>query len=76
MISLEESLKIDLMLENAKMNRMGVINCTSKFENKLDLNKCKKCIHGDENGDCVTKEEAPFGSFICRQNEQFELYEE
>ena len=76
MMTLEESLKIDLMLENAKMNRMGIINCTLKFENKLDLNKCKKCIHGNENGDCVTKEEAPFGSFICRYNEQFELYEE
>lgn len=42
----------------------------------LNLELCKKCIHGDENGNCVTKEESPFGSFICRQNEQFELYGE
>ena len=76
MMTLEESLKIDLMLENAKMKRMGVINFTSKFENNLDIHKCKKCIHGNENGDCVTKKESPFDSFICRQNEQFELYEE
>lgn len=42
----------------------------------LNIELCKKCIHGDENGNCVTKEESPFNSFICRQNEQFELYEE
>ena len=42
----------------------------------LDIELCKKCIHGDENGDCITKEESLLGSFICRQNEQFELYEE
>ena len=40
----------------------------------LNIELCKKCIHGNENGDCITKEESPWGSFICRQNEYFELY--
>lgn len=40
----------------------------------LNIELCKKCIHGNENGDCITKEELPFDSFICRQNEYFELY--
>ena len=26
---------------------------------------CKKCINGDENGNCIAKQEAPFDTFIC-----------
>ena len=67
---LEESLKIDLQLENARMARMGAMFVKEK-EN-LNIEKCKKCIHGDTEGGCVTKQEAPFGSFKCCQNEMFE----
>lgn len=51
---------------------------TKDISRPLNIKLCKKCIHSNENGDCVTKEESPFDSFICRQNEQFELelYEE
>ena len=73
MMSLEESLKIDLKLENARMNRMGArfITVTESDEN-LDLELCKKCIHGDGRGKCVTKQESLFNSFVCLKNEQFE----
>ena len=73
MMSLEESLKIDLKLENARMNRMGArfITVTESDEN-LDLELCKKCIHGDGRGKCMTKQESLFNSFVCLKNEQFE----
>lgn len=77
MMSLEESLKIDLKLENARMNRMGAKFIeVSKSDENLDLKLCKKCIHGDGCGKCVTKQEAPFKSFVCLKNEQFEPIKE
>ena len=73
MMSLEESLKIDLKLENARMNRMGAKFITvAESDENLDLELCKKCIHGDGRGKCVTKQESPFNSFVCLKNEQFE----
>lgn len=42
----------------------------------MDNEKCKHCIHGDGNGECVTKYESPFGAFKCDDNEEFEEYEE
>ena len=61
MMSLEESLKIDLKLENARMNRMGArFIDVSKSDENLDLKLCKKCIHGDGCGKCVTKQESLF----------------
>lgn len=38
----------------------------------LDKEKCKDCIHGDGDGVCITKFEAPFGTFKCDDNEMFE----
>ena len=38
----------------------------------LDKNKCRHCIHGDGNGECITKIESPFGGFVCRHNEEYE----
>lgn len=43
---------------------------------ELDKEKCKDCIHGDGEGGCITKFEAPFGTFKCDHNEEFEEYEE
>lgn len=37
---------------------------------------CYKCINGDENGNCIAKQEAPLDTFICENGEQFELCEE
>lgn len=37
---------------------------------------CKKCINGDDKGNCIAKEESPFDSFLCDNGEQFELYDE
>jgi hypothetical protein len=38
--------------------------------------KCTFCINCDIDGNCIAKQEAPFGSFECEHNEQFEPYEE
>ncbi len=42
----------------------------------LDKEMCKNCNHGYGEGNCITKQEAPFGAFECENNEQFEEYEE
>ena len=34
--------------------------------------KCWNCVNCDINGKCIAKLEAPFGSFVCEHNEQFE----
>lgn len=73
MMTLEESLKIDLQLENARMNRMGArFVSVSKSDENLDLELCKKCLHGDGYGKCITRQQSPFNSFICLKNEQFQ----
>ena len=74
-MTLEESLKIDFMLENARMNRMGAKFVTKdylKTDEKLNFEICKKCIHADAQGKCVTKIEMPFSGFMCLHNERFE----
>lgn len=35
-------------------------------------NMCPKCINSDRDCHCITKEEAPFGTFICENGEMFE----
>lgn len=42
---------------------------------KLDIDMCRRCIHGDGEGSCITKQEMPFNSFICNNNESFEQTE-
>ena len=42
---------------------------------KEELNKCLDCVNCDIDGSCIAKQEAPFGSFICEHNEQFEPLE-
>lgn len=39
-------------------------------------NMCPKCINSDGDCHCITKEEAPFDTFICENGEMFEPYEE
>ena len=34
--------------------------------------KCLDCANCDIDGECIAKLEAPFGSFVCEHNEQFE----
>ena len=41
------------------------------MKNMLDKKKCKHCIHGDRNGECITKMES-LGVFVCRHNEEYE----
>lgn len=46
------------------------------IEAELKENYCSKCIHSDGKGNCATKYEMPFGSFVCENGEMFEEYEE
>lgn len=34
--------------------------------------KCLDCANCDIDVSCIAKQEAPFGSFVCEHNEQFE----
>lgn len=47
--------------------------------NKLNKSICKKCIHSDGVGNCISKSnriESYMNIFYCDHGEQFELYEE
>ena len=39
---------------------------------KEEKQKCLDCVNCDIDGSCIAKLEAPFGSFVCEHNEQFE----
>ena len=69
-MTLEESIKYDDMYTNAKIRSLDK---TAYFESHKDNNReiCKKCVHGDEKGNCVTRYESPFNSFGCIKNNQF-----
>lgn len=41
-------------------------------ESRMKKDMCPKCINSDGDGHCITKEEAPFGTFICENGEMFE----
>lgn len=41
-------------------------------EAELKENYCSSCIHSDGKGNCITKYEAPFDSFVCDNGEMFE----
>jgi len=42
-------------------------------EKKLKEKYCCKCINSDCNFNCIAKQEAPFGTFVCNNGEMFEL---
>ena len=44
-------------------------------DEELKEKYCSKCIHGDSEGNCVTKYEMPFDLFICDNGEMFEELE-
>ena len=73
--NLEESIEFDDKYTNAKIRGLDK---TAYFEShgSNDTELCKKCIHGDNKGGCITRNEYPFNSFGCIKNNQFEPYEE
>lgn len=54
------------------------MNSDNKEENKklteeeLKSTYCYRCIHSDQYCHCITKEQAPFNSFVCDNGEMFE----
>ena len=48
------------------------IKIKTKSESEWKKNMCPKCINSDGDCHCITKEEAPFGTFICENGEMFE----
>ena len=74
-MTLEESIEFDDNSTNAKIRGLDK---TAYFEShgNNDTEICKKCIHGDNKGGCVTRYESPFNSFGYIKNNQFESIEE
>ena len=74
-MTLKESIEFDDKYTNAKIRGLDK---TAYFEShgNNDTEICKKCIHGDNKGGCVTRHESPFNSFGCIKNNQFEPIEE
>lgn len=73
-MTLGESIDFDDKYTNAKISGL---DRTAYFESHGNNNKeiCKKCIHGDNKGGCVTRYESPFNSFGCIKNNQFKPIE-
>lgn len=45
-------------------------------EEELKEKYCSRCANSDCDLNCIAKQEAPFGDFICNNGEMFEEYEE
>lgn len=48
------------------------ITVHTDYSSEWKKNMCPKCINSDGDCHCITKEEAPFGTFICENGEMFE----
>ena len=74
-IGISGSIDFDDKYTNAKISGL---DRTAYFESHGNNNTeiCKKCIHGDNKGGCVTRYESPFNSFGCIKNNQFESIKE
>lgn len=70
--------------EKTEKESFGLSNELQKFQEQEPITpkltteeKCRFCINCDVDGKtCIAKIEAPFGSFVCENNEKFEPYEE
>ena len=71
-------LRSSYMFEKEAKNRIESYEEQEPIIPKLTTEeKCRFCINCDVDGKtCIAKIEAPFGSFVCENNEKFEPYEE